>query len=206
MGYKLNEQRKYFHTSLSICIDILGATYCYRTIQSEKPKNQFFKRVANSFYDSSILKWCQIFGTDNESYHWKTLTKIISNEHYGLISNYFNKHTSKCDIEEYIRGKICSEIDNKEFERVGEELRNYRNKVIVHPFLTEKQYPKVSSYPTLDLIRSTTVNYYNFIHGLSKKLNEKTEIRIELQGSKGGITLEQSDSEFASVFEDIKII
>ncbi len=119
----------------------------YRSLMKHKDdfNQDYWILVFNNFYDTAILEWCKVFGTDNEPTHWKTLVDDHESFRKSLLD--------------------CIGIDEPDWKSYWQQVRDYRNNLITH----HQKTPKVTQYPTLDIALEAAFFYYEW---LVKKLDE----------------------------------
>ena len=113
----------------------------YRSLLKYKDdlKQNYWILIFNNFFDSAILEWCKVFGTDNEPTHWKTLVSNHDSFRKGMLNRLG--------------------LDESKWKTYWTEVRDYRNNIITH----FQKTPKVKHYPSLENILSSTFYYYEWL-------------------------------------------
>ncbi|MUJ39694.1 hypothetical protein GNP78_19095 [Aliivibrio fischeri] len=123
--------------------------------------NSFLAQTRNNALFIALLRWCQIFGANKESTHWKNIS--------GLC------HKS-------VRAKICNEcvITEREWENYHEVALSFRDKIIAHVDIGEvlsnpSKYTKIYLNSTF-ILRALVITLMEELNIDDQKLQNEIEL------------------------------
>lgn len=130
---------------------------CIEHIHESK---QYLINANNTNYDMIFVRFCQLFGGDDENHYFFKLNKYFKNE----INQYCNNE----DLENRLIFEVTngSPIQESQFHNYVKEIKNYRNKIVIHRFVEKEKFDvhlKGKSYPDSSTVKIMLWNYYRFL-------------------------------------------
>jgi hypothetical protein len=124
----------------------------YRQTQNRSLRSNFWISTGNNHLDIAIIDWCKIFGSDDNSTHWKNNVEHEAKFRSGLL--------------EYLK------ISREEWDSYWASIVDYRNKETAH--FDPNYSPRVT--PRFDIATNAikyAYQYFQFARsGLPKKLED----------------------------------
>ena len=123
--------------------DLVRSAHLKRALAAVDPDPQlnFWRIIYGNLLDIAVLEWCKVFGTDDQSTHWKTV--VPEGERDAFRQSLFN-HLG---------------IDNAKWCKYWEGMIAYRNNHAAH----NNDEKRSENYPQLDLALEASYFYYDYL-------------------------------------------
>lgn len=131
-------------------VHVVRNVACYRALNQYKAEFQqnYWILIYNNFFDSALLEWCKVFGSNDEPTHWKTLV---------------------ADHDDFRKGLLTSlGTDQAGWAAYWESVKTYRDNLVAH----HQRNPDVTNYPTLDFALMSSFYYYPTLIKMFRDLGE----------------------------------
>jgi hypothetical protein len=145
-----NIDYKKLNNALHLCLQFSQNLAYLRTISLnlehlKLEDSDFWTTMHNNCLDISTLCWWKLFGSDQESQHWKNI--ISEHEH----NSFRQKMLDKCSVTQ------------SDWQNVWGEIQNYRNNFLAHLSLSKINKNKKSNYPDFKIPFSLTAYYWDYL-------------------------------------------